>query len=309
MLQVRGWNTTPKEKNEDLFDLVDNIADLTMDHLKRHLSISESSTGDTAEENSVTDDFYSTVQKKLPPRIAEGTEKYQKAENGDFYATVQKRKPSNTKHGREEVVSRKVENEGRLNIKCNDSEESEEPIYATIHDRRGNLKEESYSDEEDELLAQIEECEDLAMEALDLAAVAVTGMVHGRTEVDEATKAVVEAAKAVAALAAAAEENIEVSAVVKEVQDRLKGLQEIQETLGKQRRPPRGVKLRSKGSPEKVEKRNIFKGSGGRKQKQVRFQEEKEQEERAKLKPKPKVHFLTAWGPDRFYKVFREQEL
>ena len=79
--------------------------------------------------------------------------------------------------------------------------------------------------------------------------------------------------------------------------------------MAKQRRPPRGVKLRSKRSPEKVEKRNIFKGSGGRKQKQVRFQEEKEQEERAKLKPKPKVHFLTAWGPDRFYKVFREQEL
>ena len=79
--------------------------------------------------------------------------------------------------------------------------------------------------------------------------------------------------------------------------------------MAKQRRPPRGVKLRSKGSPEKVEKRNICKGSGGRKQKQVRFQEEKEQEERAKLKPKSKVHFLTAWGPDRFYKVFREQEL
>ena len=53
----------------------------------------------------------------------------------------------------------------------------------------------------------------------------------------------------------------------------------------------------------------INKESGGRKQKQVRFQEEKEQEERAKLKPKSKVHFLTAWGPDRFYNVFREQEL
>ena len=211
---------------------------------------SESSTGDTAEENSVTDDFYSTVQKKLPPRIMEGTEKYQKAVNGDLYATVQKRKSSNIKHGREVEVFRKVSNEGRLNIKINHSEESEEPIYATIDDRRGNLKEESYSDEEDELLAQIEECEDLAMEALDLAAVAVTGdnhgedhdgdkdnddvggdddeevggdvddeeeeeetwylvhdilhcvhcagMVHGRTEVDEATKAVVEAAKAVA---------------------------------------------------------------------------------------------------------------
>ena len=93
--------------------------------------------------------------------------------NGDLYATVQKRKPSNIKNGRE--VFRKVQNESRLDIKCNDSEESEEPIYATIDDRRGNLKEESYSDEEDELLAQIEECEDLAMEALDRAAVAVTG--------------------------------------------------------------------------------------------------------------------------------------
>ena len=76
--------------------------------------------------------------------------------------------------------------------------------------------------------------------------------------------------------------------------------------MAKQRRPPRGVKLRSKGSPEKVEKRNIC---GGRKQKQVRFQEEKEKEEGENLKPKSKVHFLTAWGPDRFYKVFREQEL
>ena len=94
---------------------------------------------------------------------------------GDLYATVQKRKSSNIKHGREVEVFRKVSNEGRLNIKINHSEESEEPIYATIDDRRGNLKEESYSDEEDELLAQIEECEDLAMEALDLAAVAVTG--------------------------------------------------------------------------------------------------------------------------------------
>ena len=136
---------------------------------------SESSTGDTTEENSVTDDFYSTVQKKLPPRITEGTEKYQTAESGDLYATVQKRKSSNIKHGREVEVFRKVSNEGRLNIKINDSEESEEPIYATIDDQRGRLKEESYSDEEDELLAQIEECEDLAMEALDRAAVAVTG--------------------------------------------------------------------------------------------------------------------------------------
>ena len=111
----------------------------------------------------------------MPPRITEGTEKYQKAVNGDLYATVQKRKPSNIKHGREVAVFRKVQNEGRLDTKCNGSEESEEPIYATIHDRKGNLKEESYSDEEDELLAQIEECEDLAMEALDVAAVAVTG--------------------------------------------------------------------------------------------------------------------------------------
>ena len=55
--------------------------------------------------------------------------------------------------------------------------------------------------------------------------------------------------------------------------------------------------MKSKGSPEKIEKMS----RGGGKQKQVRFEEE--------MKPKPKVHFLAGWGSQRFHKVFREQEV
>merc|ERR1719500_2558762 len=134
---------------------------------------------------------------------------------------VQKITPSNGKSSinlsRDEIAFTSVKKRNGY------PEENEEPIYASI-DKKTTLKkleDASYSDEEDELMAQIEDCEDLAMEALDTAAVAVTGMINGETEGDEATRAVVKAAKAVAALAAAAQENIEVTTVVKEVQARL----------------------------------------------------------------------------------------
>jgi len=298
MTQEGDWTGRLKDEEEELFDLVDNIADLTMEHIKRHLSISESSSGDTAEENSVNEEIYSTIRKKFPMKNEEN-QKYHRGKNGDIYSTVQKRTPFIGKTGinlsRDEIVFTSVNNEGCYKKKNGHPKEHEEPIYATI-DKKTTFEDDSYSDEEDELMAHIEACEDLAMEALDTAAVAVTGMIKGETEGDEATRAVVEAAKAVAALAAAAEENIEVTTVVKEVQARLQGLQEIQAALSKQRRPPRGVKVRSKGSPQKIEKM-----SRGGKQKQVRFEEE--------MKPKSKVHFLAGLGSQRFHKVFREQEV
>jgi len=300
MMEEGGWRLNDEE--EELFDLVDNIADLTMEHIKRHLSISESSNADTAEENSVNEDIYSTIRKKFPPKKEEN-QKYKKAENGDIYSTVQKRTPNNVKSSinlsRDEIVFTSVKNEGIQNKRTGYLEEDEDPIYATIDKKTTLSKSEDgcYSDEEDELMARIEDCEDLAMEALDTAAVAVTGMIKGEREGDEATRAVVEAAKAVAALAAAAEENIEVTTVVSEVQARLQGLQEIQAALSKQRRPPRGVKVRNKGSPEKIEKEKISR----KQQKQVRFEEE--------TKPKAKAHFLSGWGSERFHKVFREQEV
>ena len=37
MMQEGDWRL--KDEEEELFDLVDNIADLTMEHVKRHLSI------------------------------------------------------------------------------------------------------------------------------------------------------------------------------------------------------------------------------------------------------------------------------
>jgi len=299
-MQEGDWRL--KEEEEELFDLVDNIADLTMEHVKRHLSISESSNADTGEENSVSEDIYSTIRKKFPVKNEENHQN-QRVENGEIYSSVQKRTSSVIKSrinlSRDEIVFTSAKNEGSHKNRNGYPEEGEEPIYATLDKETTlrKLEEDSYLDEEDELMAYIEDCENRAMEALDTAAVAVTGMIKGETEGDEATRAVVEAAKAVAALAAAAEENIEVTTVVREVQASLQGLQEIQAALSKQRRPPRGVKVKSKGSQEKIEKMS----RGGGKQKQVRFEEE--------MKPKPKVHFLPGWGSQRFHKVFREQEV
>lgn len=39
MMQEGDWTGRLKDEEEELFDLVDNIADLTMEHIKRHLSI------------------------------------------------------------------------------------------------------------------------------------------------------------------------------------------------------------------------------------------------------------------------------
>ena len=39
MMQERDWTGRLKDEEEELFDLVDNIADLTMEDIKRHLSI------------------------------------------------------------------------------------------------------------------------------------------------------------------------------------------------------------------------------------------------------------------------------
>ena len=145
---------------------------------------SESSNGDTAEENSLNEDIFSTIRKKFPVKNEEN-QRYHRVENGDIYSMVQKRTPSNGKSSinlsRDEIAFTSVKNEGCDMKKMNGYlEEDEEPIYATI-DKKTTLKkleDASYSDEEDELMAQIEACEDLAMEALDTAAVAVTGEFH-----------------------------------------------------------------------------------------------------------------------------------
>ena len=39
MMQEGDWTGRLNDEEEELFDLVDNIADLTMEHIKRHLSI------------------------------------------------------------------------------------------------------------------------------------------------------------------------------------------------------------------------------------------------------------------------------
>ena len=147
-----------------------------------HLLGSESSNADTAEENSLNEEnIFSTIRKKFPVNNEEN-QRYLRVENGDIYSTVQKITPSNGKSSinlsRDEIVFTSVKNEGCDVKKMNGyHEENEEPIYATIDNKTTlkKLEDASYSEEEDELMAHIEDCEDLAMEALDTAALAVTG--------------------------------------------------------------------------------------------------------------------------------------
>ena len=125
----------------------------------------------------MNEEIYSTIRKKFPMKN-EDNQKYHRGKNGDIYSTIQKRTPSNGKTGinlsRDEIVFTSVNNEGCYKKKNGHPKEHEEPIYATI-DKKTTFEDDSYSDEEDELMAHIEACEDLAMEALDTAAVAVTG--------------------------------------------------------------------------------------------------------------------------------------
>ena len=128
----------------------------------------------------MNEDIYSTIRKKFPVNIEEN-QRYQRIENGEIYSTVQKRTPSKVKSSinlsRDEIVFTSVKNEGCHKQRYGYPEEGEEPIYATIDKKTTlrKLEDDSYSDEEGELMAHIEDCEDLAMEALDTAAVAVTG--------------------------------------------------------------------------------------------------------------------------------------
>ena len=70
-----------------------------------------------------------------------------------------------------------MKNEGSHKKRNGYPEEGEEPIYATLDNKTTlmKLEEDSYLDEEEELMAHIENCEDRAMEVLNTASVAVTG--------------------------------------------------------------------------------------------------------------------------------------
>ena len=131
---------------------------------------SESSNADTAEENSANEDIYSTVKKKCPLKMKKNKKR---TEKGDIYSTMQKRTHPTIKssiiRSSDEKVFSSVKDKGCNDKKNGSPEDDEEPIYATLRQM------DSYPDEDDALAAQIEECEDLAMEALDTAVVAVTG--------------------------------------------------------------------------------------------------------------------------------------
>ena len=148
--------------------------------LKFFYLCSESSNADTGEENSVSEDIYSTIRKKFPVKNEENQKK-QRVENGEINSSLQKRTSSVIKSSinlsRDEILFTSAKNEGSHKKRNGYPEEGEEPIYATLDKKTTlrKLEEDSYLDEEDELMAHIEDCENRAMEALDTAAVAVTG--------------------------------------------------------------------------------------------------------------------------------------
>lgn len=130
---------------EDFYDIVENIGDLTVEDVKRHLTLSESS-----------------------------------------------------------------------------SAEPEDTFNSKVEGREG---------------VELEKCEVEALEALQKAAKAVTGLVTGETPADEATGAVLEAARAVEGFVKAAEGDPEVACVAQEVQDRVQGLLSLYRTLTSQPHP------------------------------------------------------------------------
>merc|ERR1719300_2155545 len=81
---------------------------------------------------------------------------------------------------------------------------------------------------------KVSEAEEQAVRSVREASNVVAGMISGTVNGDTATRAVLEAAKAVAALAVAVDENLEASVVAKEVQARLQDLQTLQSAIREQ---------------------------------------------------------------------------
>jgi len=129
----------------DLLDMVENIADLTVEDMKRHLSLSETSTCDTDEygPNTVTEDPHKACERK----------------------------------------------------------------------------------------AELEKCQTLAVKTVTEAMEAVRGMAVGSRMAEEATLAVVVAARAVAALASAAKASGEDKEMISDLEQRLQGLLQLHKGL------------------------------------------------------------------------------
>lgn len=205
---------------EELFDIVDSIADLTVDDVRRHLSNSESSGGG-----------------------GDGAENIIGADDSSLGGDIE-RKRSDTG---ENIGERLKHSTNRKDIKDNMNEE-DSLMNKTNHHRNGKIKEDEIelkrnycnrtdqkqNNEETEEVDKreiVQKIEEDAVKAVAEASKVVAGMINGSVSGDVATKTVMEAAKAVAALAKAAEGNLEASDIVEEVQARLQDLQALQAAI------------------------------------------------------------------------------
>jgi len=204
---------------EELYDIVESIADLTVEDVRRHLSNSESSSGDT-EENIVAagDDF---------PIGQSRQSKLKREENDRNCISSEEGTSSDAWKG-----------------------------FTDIDQKLSDNNEESETLQKVELRKRVVEAEEEAVKAVREASTAVAGMISGSVNGETATKVVLEAAKAVAALATAVDENLEASVVVKEVQARLQDLQALQSAINEQeietarKKVPKESQTKSKVSRE-----------------------------------------------------------
>jgi len=197
---------------EELYDIVDSIADLTVEDVKRHLSNSESSSGGDAEENIVECDTVDATSDNydIRHRIIKEDNKKESGGKGPSDDNSNPAKGTMCKENVEEIeLSEKT---------CKDKEEKICDIFEAKCDYL-------------EVRVKVGEVEEEAVKAVREASTVVAGMTSGSVNGDTATKAVVEAAKAVAALATAVEENLEASAVAKEIEARLQDLQSLQSAI------------------------------------------------------------------------------
>jgi len=204
---------------EELYDIVDSIADLTVEDVKRHLSNSESSSGGDAEENIVAcDDTVAAVGDNHDNRhrIIKEDSKKENAEKGQIDDHSNPAKGTMCKENLEEIELRREA--------CKDKEQK---ICDIFEGKSDTLR-------EVEMRVKVVEVEEQAVRAVREASTVVAGMISGSVNGDTATKAVVEAAKAVAALATAVDENLEASVVAKEVEARLQDLQALQSAIREQ---------------------------------------------------------------------------
>jgi len=203
---------------EELYDIVESIADLTVEDVKRHLSNSESSNG------GVGDSEENIVGRDDTPEAAVA------ADNHHIWQSLQHLNLREENENKEKLDD--LSNPAKGTMCKDDLEEIELRRNTCKH--KGKEISDKETTREVEVREKVSEAEEQAVKSVREASNVVAGMISGTVNGETATNAVLEAAKAVAALATAVDENLEASVVAKDVQARLQDLQALQSAIKEQ---------------------------------------------------------------------------